>query len=467
MKTTSNQTFGLLIFLWVTLILSGCAHQNLMEDGEKFLQQGRYELAVQKYQRAVALSPQDEESQRMLKQAQKLYQGWLQTVIQAARKAEQSGLQGKALVLYAKAASTDYGREYFSQYQSMQQNLWSKSQFFVVLTPKQQLVDIQQLEDVLGVKTVKALTGQSLNQATLDFNLVKQGLDIDGSRETRTTRYISGQEKVDNPKFLDLQTKIEKTRGRLAKYESDIAPIRAKISQKDQASQLLNKDLQIIELRLQHEAENSNYYQQLQQKRQAVVSKITKIQNEIKRLQNQKIRIEGYLDSTQTQLNNFLNALSYMKPTVLQDVYSDYAYPVKLTTQTAWGLLQININHKKSQIEVNVKDTTESYSAQPIIGLEAKPSVIKSKAHMEQMLQQELSQEALKQVQRLVSGFRSNLLREAKNQSNVNKKFENWVLYGLSGDKKMNPAILENMLSQLRLEFGQGGEFDILRLLNF
>ena len=51
-------------------ILSGCAHQNFMDEGKKYAQSNQYEAAVEQFQLALNEEPDDSNTQQQLKLAQ-------------------------------------------------------------------------------------------------------------------------------------------------------------------------------------------------------------------------------------------------------------------------------------------------------------------------------------------------------------------------------------------------------------
>ncbi|WP_020407812.1 tetratricopeptide repeat protein [Hahella ganghwensis] len=111
--------------------VSGCAHHNLMEAGEEYTSQGRYELAMQAYQKALKLEPDDQETMDRFYQSRDHFDQWLANVRQVADAAYSQSQQGKAMMLYGKIADATQDPAALARYNEIHRQMAANHQLYM------------------------------------------------------------------------------------------------------------------------------------------------------------------------------------------------------------------------------------------------------------------------------------------------------------------------------------------------
>ena len=107
------------------LFLSGCAHQNYMEEGKKFAQSNQYEAAVQQFKLALNEEPDDEATKVQLANAQQQLTTWATKLDPIADQSLTNNHLGKALLLYGKSAQVTKSQHAITRYKKVYQQFYS------------------------------------------------------------------------------------------------------------------------------------------------------------------------------------------------------------------------------------------------------------------------------------------------------------------------------------------------------
>jgi tetratricopeptide (TPR) repeat protein len=160
MKPFSKLT---LTTLMVAALLTGCAQHQSITDGDKYLQAGQYELAVEQYNRATQLDPDDQKLKAKAQQARKQYHAALKRLQQEARAMEQAGRYSVALLLYGKVVSVDPHSSSNLRYQALRQKLVEQYIFRLKLAQDPQVFGRYFLQKQSNVKLVPTFRTSNRN----------------------------------------------------------------------------------------------------------------------------------------------------------------------------------------------------------------------------------------------------------------------------------------------------------------
>ncbi len=453
-------------FILLFLVLSGCAHQNLMDDATDYLVQGRYELAVERYREALRLEPNNKETQRQLNQARQQLQTWLGKVKQAALQAQNERQQGKALILNAKLASLNHDQAALQNYNELYQNIKQKYQYQVVLSYPESLLGESLGYEIAGLQLVDQKSARANNRVNIQFSLSKPKTRIRETEQIITTQYVSGMETIANPDYLHLQDDISKQRYTLDDYHNKLTHL-----QKDQKTlqyhlTAMEKDLQIAELRLSRVPVNSQRYADLQMQIQHLNDDIAGQKNILFKNEKKIKKAEKRYYRADQRLSKLLDELSYLPPTAEQEVYRDYQYPQQTLKQTITSQLIMNIDGKTVQWPISLEESDQSHAAHPRIGLSRKKPNLQSRRHFELKLYQQARKVADAKLARQVAIYKQQILNSASQADSHNERFDLWIGSALAGAQGVNQDVARKIQQSLLLEFGQGGEWRINKLIN-
>jgi exonuclease VII small subunit len=461
----------LLLTCIVAVALSGCAHKNLIEDGQQFEQAGRYEMAVEQYQKALELKPKDSKTRQKLALAQQSLDLWLDELLQQADTAKTRGLKGRALILYSKVAQLRRDAHALAQYKSLHQQLKSQARYRLAInSPKALGNNIGDgLADV--IITEQAELDQA-NQFTLAVKAAQPTFKTTSTIKEVTQSYVSGSETVANPDYLDLQQHIGEHRDNIDHLQGDYAHKRDELDGLHHRLTILEKDLQIARLSLaQAKPKQQNYWRaEVDRRHHLVVDQ----QNRYNHARHQFDDLAHQIDDQQAQLNKALNELSYLPPTIEQDVYSDHSYRVEKVTRTGAGKLTVSFSGANNSFthadQIRSKTVKASYSdeghdEQPRLDLAFNPVKLQSDQNIGRKYYQNSKVQTQSAIIKHLKDYRQHLRNRADQANGIDHKLEAWVHYGLSGSNGVDHSTQSAMTQQLKQEYGIAGEFNVNELL--
>jgi tetratricopeptide (TPR) repeat protein len=455
-----------LIIVLVTLFTTGCAHKQLIDEGEDFNRQGRYELAVDTYKKALELKPNNRKTQQLLSFAQGQLDNWLDDLLIQADLAKKQGLKGRALVLYSKVAQLRRDSYAINQYKQLHSQLSKTSRYQIAIKYPNTLGSNlgQQLNDIQVIS--RADTKQS-NQFNMKVTFAKPKFTTRKVNREASEQYISGIETITNPEFLHLRDDIGELRIHVHELNIEFDHLSAQIDHHLSQLSSLRKDREIAQLRLGNATPNSQNQSHWRQE----VARLNKaINNAEQRLHAQRRELDGVdhsLSDSQRHLDEQLNTLSYLPPTIQQDVYSDYFYQVLDVTRTGAGKLTVTFNNKSHKSStVTAKYTDETHEAHPQINLRYNPSKLISDSKLTAKYYQNVRTQAEKAIVIHAQQYRDNLRNAANQVADVDHQLENWVKYGLASSQGVDHNTARQMTNQLQLELGHVGEFPVNQLLH-
>ena len=451
--------------------LSGCAHKNLIEDGQEFEQVGRYELAVQQYQRALELKPKDSKTRQKLAMAQQSLDFWLDDILRQADSAKAQGLDGRALILYSKVAQLRRDAHALAQYKSLHQQLKTQARYHLAINDSSQLGNNigSGLADV--IVTEQADTNQA-NQFALNIKVAQPAFKTTSTIKEVTQSYVSGSETVANPDYLDLQQHIGDHRNKIANLQNDYGHQRDELDELHHRLTWLEKDLQIARLSLaQAKPRQQNYWRaEVDRRHHLVIDQ----QNRYNDARHHFSDLAKQIDAQRDELNEALNSLSYLPPTTEQDIHSDHSYRVEQVTRTATGQLTVSFDGANNSFThadlvrsktINASHSDEGHDEQPRLDLAFNPVTLQSDQKISRRYYQSSKEQAQNAIIKHLNDYRQHLRSRANQANGVDDKLEAWVYYGLSGSNGVDNSTQNAMARQLTQEYGVAGEFEINKLL--
>jgi flagellar biosynthesis chaperone FliJ len=455
----------ILLVLFFALITTGCAHKNLVEEGGDLNRQGRYELAVEKYTKALALKPKDRKTQQDLAFAQGELNFWLDGVLAQADAAKQQGLDGRALLLYSKVAQLRHDQHSLNQYKQLHRQLSDQSKYKIAINYPTTLGSNlgRSLSDV---QVIMQAQNDMPNQFSVKLSYSKPQFTTGESQREKVKQYVSGTETVANPDYLHLQDDIANERDHINDFIGQYDHQRDDVDDQHRRVSNLRKDREIAQLKLGNATAGSNEYNKWRNEVNRLNTAVSKADQTLSNYQSQLDKLDHKIASAKKSLNEYLNALSYLPPTVEQDVYSDYLYLVKEVTRTGSGKLIVAFKDgsKKSKT-VSVSYTDKGHDEHEIIGLGFNPIKLLSDKKLARKYNDKSRKEAEQAIARNATDYRNNLRDSANQMAGIDEKLEAWVRYGLSGQNGVDGYTAKQIRSQLQQEFGIAGEFEANKLL--
>jgi predicted nucleic acid-binding Zn-ribbon protein len=464
MRNVSN--IRVLFILLVGLVTTGCAHKELIDAGEDYNRQGRYELAVVKYSKALELKPNNKKTRAKLNIAQLQLDLWLDDLLIEADAAKQNGLDGRALLLYSKVAKLRNEPDARDQYKQLHQQLGNDVRYKVAAQYPTTLGKNlgHRLKDIQVIN--KADKNQS-NQFAVKLSYSKPTFKTRTKLKDRSKSYVSGVETVANPDYLHLQDDIRQDRENVHNYAEQYDHLYLDVQAAQRKLTSLRKDREIAQLKMGNAPQNSSTYQHWNKEVNRLNGLVSNAEQSLSNFQHEYDDIDHKLTSIKKQLSKHLNELSYLHPTAQQDVYSDYDYQVKEVTRMATGKLTLAFVGEGSKSKnISTSNTDIGHESHPTIDLDHNPVKLKTKPRMTSDYYGEARKQAEKALTQHMTDYRNNLRDEANQLSGIDEKLEAWVRYGLSGEKGVDQATKRRMQNQLQQEFGIAGEFNINKLLH-
>lgn len=462
LKPLSTRLIPLLL---LTLLSTGCAHKRLVKDGEDLNRQGRYELAVEKYKKALALKPKDKKTQQNLAFAEEELNHWLDEIYSQAIAAKQQGLQGRALLLYGKVAQLRKDSDAFSNYKQLHQQISEQAYYKLALHIPDDLSG-NIARRLKHVRLIDKANQDNSNEFTAKINYSSPKFSSQKVKKQVTQQYVSGSETITNPDYTHLQQDIAEDRQHISEYTGKVDYQSHAVEDLRYHLRDLAKDKEIAQLRMNDAKPGSSQYYHRRNEVNRLTAAISEKEHQLS-AQNSKLDAFIHkLDDYRKVLDKHLNELSYLPPTVEQEVYSDHTYALKQVTKTAAGNVSLSVKNGPTKTKsVNVKATDETHKAQPVIELSYNPLVLPSDEDMTINYRQKVASEAESLITAHARDHRKNLKEQAQRQSGVDQKLEGFVRYGLSGDDGVEDQTARKMRRMLEQEFGITGEFRINQLL--
>ncbi|MFT4927848.1 MAG: hypothetical protein ACI8WB_003962 [Phenylobacterium sp.] len=467
-----------LLLLLSGLFTTGCAHKQLIDAGEDHNRQGRYEQAVDQYQQALDLKPDDHATRQKLANAQQELDIWLDDVHTQANAAKRQGLDGRALLLFSKVAQLRRDQAAISQYKQLHQQLASQYRYKIAIDAPatlganlaRTLPDVQVIAKTPSHNNTYNNTNNNTNpdnQFSVKISVDKPVFATSSKTLEKMQQYVSGVTAVPNPDYLHLQDDIAKQRQHIDQLSVQLDHEHEAVNNRARELNLWQKDLEIARLRVQQAPANSTQASRLQQE-------VNRVQQELNRVQQYYNRETKALDKTAAKLHHSkdglieqLNELSYLPPTRKEDILSDYFYPVEEVTRSASAKVTIRFNRQGAKSKnVTVSDSDESHDEQPLIKLAYNSIELISDKALGKNYYHKAREQAEQAIKRHALDYRDGLKNKANQMAGIDDKMEAWVHYGISSEKAIDSHTSQRMTSQLKQEFGVAGEFPINDLLH-
>lgn len=442
------------------VILSGCAHQNFMDEGKKYAQSNQYEAAVEQFKLALNEEPDNTNTKQQLTLAQSQLNQWATALTPAADFAYQQKNLGKALLLYGKSAQITKNPHAVKRYKKIYEQLRNKSIIKAKIIPNPLGFDDTTLNSIDGIKYSDSAT------SILTFSQSNPVFEIQQSRQDAVTQYISGSQLIANPELVELQHELQDIRNRRRHYERDMSNLRHQAqSQRGEVQNIANQ-LQRAEMKMTASNLSDNQRASYNQEVNSLRSQL----NSAKQQERTSTRDFDHAKSDYRRLGDKMQHLATdisLTPAVVEvPVYSDYVYQEFKQTNSLDGVLYLNINNLIRTAGVAVTSTDVSHPAHPTINLAANPLDVASQEQLTPQYSQERYKIGLRLIDELIAEHKASYLYQAQDSSNLEHKMTLLVQHGLlTHDGASSNAA--NMLNQMLVnEFGQGGIFNINHLLH-
>ena len=441
-------------------IMSGCAHQNFMDEGKKYAQSNQYEAAVEQFKLALNEEPDDANTQQQLKLVQAQLDQWANALAPIADNAFQQKNLGKALILYGKNAQITKSPHAVKRYKTIYEQLRNQSIVNAKVKSNTLGFDDTMLNSIDGIKYSDTAT------STLTFSQSNPVFEIQQSRQDAVTQYISGSQLIANPELVEVQHELQDIRNRRRHYERDMSNLRHQAQSQRNEVQNIASQLQRAEMKMTASNLSDNQRASYNQEVNSLRSQL----NSAKQQERNSTRDFDHAKSDYRRLGDKMQHLATdisLTPAVVEvPVYSDYVYQEFKQTNSLDGVLYLNINSVVRTAGVAVASTDVSHPAHPTIDLAANPLNVLSQQQLAPQYSQERYQIGLRLIEELIAEHKASYLYQAQDSSNLEHKMTLLVQHGLiTHDGASSNAA--NMLNQMLVnEFGQGGIFNINQLLH-
>ncbi|WP_431686330.1 tetratricopeptide repeat protein [Hahella sp. NBU794] len=449
----------------VALAVTGCAHRNLIKDGEEYYAQGRYELAVERYEEALKLKPNDKDTQNRLQQARRDFTAWLNQVRSAANTAYDRNNLGKAMLLYGKVAQATHEQSAWDRYNSAYQTIATQHQFRIKLDSDRRVFGDDLGYGVAGLQLVNKVNSKLGNEARVSMSRAPVHYNLSESVVPEVQQYVSGQVMVSNPDFIRLQGDVSDQRYQLDRAKDNMRDARRDFKRERRELESTERDLAKEESALNKLNLTDPQYDTQKREVDRLKDKVSRQREEVRRADDEVDKRGRKLDRADHKLDSLLTEFSMVPPTVMEDVYSDYHYERYILTKTASSALVMEVDGRRSDTPVNVVSEDDYYDDHYTIGLARKSAMVESDLDMEARLNTEVRIAAQNRLKALVSDYKQSLLLEAAQVVGNDDRFDAWVAHGVAGSPGVDGFLADKMRQYLELELGRGGELDINALL--
>lgn len=456
------QTFSKKISLLVMFLffMTGCAHQNYLDEGKRLINSNRYEAAVEQFTLALREEPNDANTKNNLNIAKNELHKWALALTPKADTAFHANQLGKALLLYGKSAQITKDPHSVKRYKEVYSILRSRS-----------IVNADVVTNGLGFNnsTFAAIDGIITHHSAKDklsFSQSNPIFEIQQSTQEAVTQYISGTQLIANPALVELQHKLQYVSRQKRSYQQDINEYKNKRSNEQSKIQKLSSQLERIDRSLL--ASNLSGEQQKTYTNQAssIRNKLTNTKKKEKSAQkNINKAKQSYLQSS-NDINHIASALSITPAVVEVPVYSDYIYQQKVQKNVLSGVMHLRVNNITRTATINVASEDISHPAHPTINLAENPMQVLNQQQLTPQYNNELLNIGTRLINELIAEKKSTFLYKAQDASNLEKKLTFLVQHGLITHEKTSPKIVAQLNTILTTEFGHGGRFNINQLLH-
>ncbi len=462
MQTMKIATPRILILLSAIVFLSGCAHQRLSDSANTNLQQGRYELALEDYNQALALKPNNRQNLEGQRQARQNLDLWLDTVHRAADRAYGNQEKGKALLLYAKIVQLRKVPQAIERYQSLLEDITQAQQLPLNASGNPQTFGPHFASSIPGLK----LQSQSYAGESYAFSVANYQSKTLLDEELVSQRYLVGVETLANPDFLYRQDAIHEGKSSLRALKHDLKGLQHRQKKLKKSHDSIQSRIQQLETSIASLTPGTKPYQRVsasiereKNNRKKLNRKIAETAERIEHNRHERHRYSKALDHD-------YEALSFLPPTIEQDVFADYEYTVAYLTQTMNVDLLVRSRGKTEEIKVVYSHTDSDHEAHPTINLAAKEAFSETQEQMRAGADREALKSAENYLRDKVSEHRHQIKVAASNASNPARRLESWIAYLLAGDQSQDPQVERDIRQHLELELGHAGELSIAQLLS-
>ncbi len=445
--------------------VSGCAHYNLMETGEDYSSQGRYELAMQAYQKALKLEPDDKETMDRFNQSRDRFDQWLTNVRQAADEAYSQDHRGKAMLLYGKIADTTQNPIALARYNEIHQQMAANHRLYIQLEKDPNLFGNDLGEEINGLTLVHGTQRPTLETSSVYIQRSAIRFHYQETESPEVGQYVSGQVPVDNPEYADLQQEASMHRRHLEDKRNQLMGYRQDQKDLGREHRSLEKDLRVVESKLSKLDPETSEYHQKKLEQEDLRIRISGL-NSRTRWNKDKIHQQRKdVDHAEHELEEILIGFDHIPPTIWEDVISDYHYTRYILSKTAESTLIVDIDGGRREVPLEVVSEDDHYPDHPTIGLIGKSANLESDQAMTQRLNNEARATAENQLKSMVYQHKQGLLALANQANDSEERLTGWVAHGVAGNPGVENDVAAKMRAHLELELGKAGEFDINHLL--
>jgi len=442
------------------LLLSGCAHQNYMEEGQKFSQSNQYEAAVEQFNLALNEEPEDLATQKQLENSKQQLNQWARALEPKADAAFRNDNLGKALLLYGKSAQITKNSHSVKRYKTIYATLRNQSMITANIIPNKLGINNNTLGSIDGIKANKSA------KTSLSFAQSNPIFEIQQSTQEAVTQYISGSQLIANPELVDLQHQLQDLRNQRRAYGQDISNLRRDANDERSHVQNLSRQLQRTEMSLAatnlSNAQLNTYNQQA-----------ANLRNQLSSAKRNEKSVAHHLNQAQRSFNSVSDNFHHLSedlsitPAVVEiPVYSDYVHQEFSQTNTLSGVVYLKVNNVTRTAAVSVASSDTSHPAHPTIDLTANPLAVLSQQQLTPQYNTERFNIGLRLINELIAEHKASYLYKAQDATNLENKMTLLVQHGLITHAPAASNATKNLSDMLIVEFGRGGIFNINQLLH-
>jgi len=459
-----------LLITFLVITLSGCTHKRLITAGDDYLTQGKYQQAVEKYQRALNNKPNDKKTIQKFNQASSLFEHWLDTLENAALLAEQEKLFGKATILYAKLATHRHDIKYKQKQRQFHQRNLEQYGLRIKLNiaqPELSQAFGQTLDNILFIDK----SSNKTNELTLSFILDDILFSTKNKANLETVEYISAYETIVNPEFEELQHPINSLQKKVKGLRKSVSRLN-KFNDKQRIQyQLIDKDLQIAELKIIRVNHNSAVFRKLTQQIYNLKIDLVKQDKRISQTEKEIKSLQREIDADKRDLDDLYIAIQPIPKLIDVPIYREYQYAINTLTQTATSTLSVNsksdyLGKISRHLPVNIHYSDLYHKAHKRIELGADPKDIKTRNQLTQMLYAKVRDKIFSVIEQNIKHYQQELIAKANNNKDIAQRLNQWLISGIISKQGLSSPTVNKVQLQLQNEFGQGGRFNINTLLS-
>jgi tetratricopeptide (TPR) repeat protein len=353
---------------------------------------------------------------------------WTKELTEAATSAEAAGHLGDALLLHAQAALLTMAPENVSKRDELRARLLTDYSYPIVIKGKGKGVDrvlssLQNAQDIPQNMSFHSSTKGLTPAASLNVSIKSPSFKTERSTSTRTARYKSGTQQVENPSYRNAQSDLERAQKDLYRYEDDLMKA--------------ERDVDRYSDQVMREGDTPGTSTGAEQSLSRARSDLERARDNVERARDSVRREQEDLNDT--------------PPTIEEDVYSDLEYTV--TTQrriaTLPGTVSITHSDKTAPIERSFSPSTsaqdESHGAYPIAGIAEDPLELPSDASLVTQLRGAVTNSAFAAADQSFQLRRKQVLEQAFAQEDEGERLHFYVIYILMDPTLVDERIIEEI----------------------